>query len=117
MKDIIMSLTQNPGRTSRVFHAILYLRAIHSTHRRDAMETRVAVIGIIVEDKEAVATLNEILHEYSEIIIGRMGLPYKEKGISIISLAVDAPQEKIAALTGRIGNITGVSVKTAYSNR
>ena len=81
------------------------------------METRVAVIGIIVEDKEAVATLNEILHEYSEIIIGRMGLPYREKSISIISLAVDAPQEKIAALTGRIGNITGVSVKTAYSNR
>ena len=81
------------------------------------METRVAVIGIIVEDKEAVATLNEILHEYSEIIIGRMGLPYKEKGISIISLAVDAPQEKIAALTGRIGNISGISVKTAYSNR
>ena len=81
------------------------------------METRVAVIGIIVEDKEAVATLNEILHEYSEIIIGRMGLPYREKSISIISLAVDAPQEKIAALTGRIGNISGISVKTAYSNR
>ena len=81
------------------------------------METRVAVIGIIVEDKEAVATLNEILHEYSEIIIGRMGLPYREKSISIISLAVDAPQDRIAALTGRIGNITGVSVKTAYSNR
>lgn len=81
------------------------------------METRVAVIGIIVEDKEAVATLNEILHEYSEIIIGRMGLPYREKSISIISLAVDAPQDRIAALTGRIGNISGISVKTAYSNR
>ena len=81
------------------------------------METRVAVIGIIVEDKEAVAMLNKILHEYSGIIIGRMGLPYKEKGISIISLAVDAPQDRIAALTGRIGNIEGVSVKTAYSNR
>ena len=81
------------------------------------METRVAVIGIIVEDKEAVATLNEILHEYSEIIIGRMGLPYREKSISIISLAVDAPQDRIAALTGRIGNISVISVKTAYSNR
>lgn len=81
------------------------------------METRVAVIGIIVEDKEAVATLNEILHEYAEIIIGRMGLPYREKSISIISLAVDAPQDRIAALTGRIGNISGISVKTAYSNR
>lgn len=81
------------------------------------METRVAVIGIIVEDKQAVATLNEILHEYSEIIIGRMGLPYREKSISIISLAVDAPQDRIAALTGRIGNISGISVKTAYSNR
>ena len=81
------------------------------------METRVAVIGIIVEDKEAVTCLNEILHAYGEIIIGRMGLPYREKGISIISLAVDAPQEQIAALTGRIGNLQGVSVKTAYSNR
>ena len=81
------------------------------------METRVAVIGIIVEDKEAVVTLNEILHEYSEVIIGRMGLPYREKSISIISLAVDAPQDRIAALTGRIGNISGISVKTAYSNR
>ena len=81
------------------------------------METRVAVIGIIVEDKEQVKTLNEILHGYAEYIIGRMGLPYKEKGISIISLAVDAPQEEIAALTGRIGNLQGVSVKTAYSNK
>jgi putative iron-only hydrogenase system regulator len=80
------------------------------------METRVAVMGIIVEDKDAVNLLNEILHEYSEYIIGRMGIPYKQKKISVISIALDAPQNTIAALAGKLGNIHGVSVKTAYSN-
>ncbi len=80
------------------------------------METRVAIIGIIVEDKNSVGALNELLHEYGEIIIGRMGLPYRERKISIISIAVDAPQDTIAALSGKIGNLPGVSAKTAYSN-
>ena len=80
------------------------------------METRVAVMGIIVEDKDAVNHLNEILHEYSEYIIGRMGIPYKQKKISVISIALDAPQNTIAALAGKLGNIKGISVKTAYSN-
>ncbi len=80
------------------------------------METRVAVIGIIVEDPENIDTLNNILHEYSRYIIGRMGIPYKERNINIISLAVDAPQDAISTLSGKIGRIKGISVKTAYSN-
>ncbi len=80
------------------------------------METRVAVIGIIVENNNAVNEVNNILHEYGSYIIGRMGIPYKEKQISIISIAVDAPQDLISALSGKLGRISGVSAKTAYSN-
>ncbi len=79
------------------------------------METRVAVMSIIVEEADTVEILNSILHEYREYIIGRMGIPYKEKQISIISIAVDAPQNTISAMSGRIGKLSGVSVKTAYS--
>lgn len=80
------------------------------------MDTRVAVMGIIVENKESVEQLNSILHEYGEVIIGRMGIPYKERGISIVSIAVDAPQDTISALSGKIGKLQGISCKTAYSN-
>ncbi|MBQ9315370.1 MAG: iron-only hydrogenase system regulator [Atopobiaceae bacterium] len=80
------------------------------------MGTRVAVIGIIVEDPDSVDQLNEILHEFGSHIIGRMGIPYREKGISIISIAIDAPQDVISALAGKVGNLPGVSAKTAYSN-
>ena len=80
------------------------------------METRVAVIGIIVEKTDSVEALNTLLHEYGQYIIGRMGLPYREKKINIVSIAIDAPQDTIAALAGKIGAIDGVSVKTAYSN-
>lgn len=80
------------------------------------MQTRVAVMAIIVDEPDAVSELNEQLHEFSEYIIGRMGIPYKTRGISIISVALDAPQDKIAALAGKLGNIKGLSVKTAYSN-
>lgn len=80
------------------------------------METRVALIGIIVEDPGAVDALNALLHEYSAYIIGRMGIPYREKHISVISIAVDAPQDCISALSGKIGRLHGVSTKTAYSN-
>ena len=79
------------------------------------MEIRVAVMSIIVENKDSVEPLNALLHDYGEYIIGRMGIPYKKYDISIISLAVDAPQNAIAALSGKIGNLEGVSVKTAYS--
>lgn len=80
------------------------------------MSTRVAVMGIIVEKREAAEPLNALLHEYGEYIIGRMGIPYRKCGINIISIAIDAPQNTIAALSGKIGNLDGVSVKTAYSN-
>lgn len=79
------------------------------------METRVAVMGIIVEQKESVAELNAILHECGQYIIGRMGLPYEKKNISIISIAVDAPTDVINAISGRIGKLSGISVKTALS--
>ena len=80
------------------------------------METRVAVIGIIVESAEATAPLNQILHEFGNYVIGRMGIPYRDKGINVISVAVDAPQDVISSLAGRIGNLPGVSAKAAYSN-
>jgi putative iron-only hydrogenase system regulator len=79
------------------------------------METRVAVMSIIVEKNGSVDELNSILHEYGDYIIGRMGIPYRLKNINIISIAIDAPQNTIAALSGKIGNLSGISVKTAYS--
>ena len=80
------------------------------------METRVAVMGIIVENSNSVESLNSLLHEYGQYIIGRMGLPYRAKKINIVSIAIDAPQDTIAALSGKIGALSGISVKTAYSN-
>ena len=80
------------------------------------MESRVAVISIIVEDRKATEQLNAILHEYGDYIIGRMGIPYRERNINVISVALDAPQDTIAALSGKIGAIDGVTAKTAYSN-
>ncbi|MBQ2730367.1 MAG: iron-only hydrogenase system regulator [Clostridia bacterium] len=80
------------------------------------MAKRIAVMGIIVENRASVEPLNALLTEYSEYIIGRMGVPYKEKGVSIVSIAIDAPQDSIAALAGKVGNLAGISVKTAYSN-
>lgn len=79
------------------------------------METRVAIIGIIVEEESSVEELNQILHEYGTWIIGRMGIPYPQKKINIISIAVDAPQNIISALSGKLGKLPGVSSKTAYS--
>lgn len=80
------------------------------------MDTRVAVIGIIVENGDSVEKLNGILHEYREYIIGRMGIPYRVRKINIISIAVDAPQDIISALSGKIGRLDGISAKTAFSN-
>ena len=80
------------------------------------METRVAVMSIIVENPEAVEQLNAILHVFGEFIIGRMGIPYRKRKISIISIALDAPQDTLSALAGKIGSLAGVSVKTAYSS-
>lgn len=80
------------------------------------METRIAVIGIIIENTDSVEKLNALLHDYSKYIIGRMGLPYRQKKINVVSIAIDAPQDETASLTGKIGKLDGVSVKTAYSN-
>ena len=80
------------------------------------METRVAVMSIIVENPDSVEQLNKFLHEYGEFIIGRMGLPYRKRKISIISIALDAPQNTISSLAGKVGSLAGVSVKTAYSS-
>ena len=77
---------------------------------------RVAVMAIIVEDRESTDVLNNLLHEYGKFIIGRMGIPYREKGIHIVSIAIDAPQDVMSTLSGKIGRIDGISVKTAYSN-
>lgn len=79
------------------------------------METRIALIGIIVEDMDATEKLNSILHEYGQYIIGRMGIPYREKGISVISIVVDASNDVISSLSGKLGMIKGISVKTMYS--
>ena len=80
------------------------------------MDTRVALISIIVEQDDAIEELNTLLHEARQYIIGRMGIPYRAKGISIIRIAIEAPQDKISALSGKIGRLKGVSAKTAYSN-
>lgn len=80
------------------------------------MEGRIAVIGIIVENKESVEPLNNILHQYGDYIIGRMGIPYRKCGVNIVSIAVDAPQSVISALSGKIGRLKGVSAKASYSN-
>ena len=79
------------------------------------METRVAVMSIIVENPDAVEALNGLLHENGKYIIGRMEIPYHKRNVNIISIALDAPQDAIAALAGKIGNLKGISVKTAYS--
>ena len=80
------------------------------------MDTRVAIIGIIVENRVSIESLNGLLHDYGQYIVGRMGIPYREKNIHIISIAIDAPQDVISALSGKIGRLPGISTKTAYSN-
>lgn len=79
------------------------------------MENRVALIGIVVENFDEVSSLNQILHEYADYIIGRMGIPYKKRDVSIISVAIDAPGDIINALSGKIGKLSGVTSKTVYA--
>lgn len=80
-------------------------------------KTRIALIGIIVEDTNAVENVNEILHNYGSYIIGRMGIPYREKQVNIISIVIDAPNDVISSLSGKLGMIKGISVKTVYSKK
>lgn len=77
--------------------------------------TKLAVIAIVVEQEESVCELNELLHNYSRYILGRMGIPHRSRGVSLISIAMDAPADIISALSGRLGRIHGVSAKVAYS--
>ena len=93
----------------------MYDITINYNHMEKKMESRVAIIGIIVENENSIEELNALLHEYRNYIISRMGLPYKAKNISIISIAMDAPQDVINALTGKIGKLHGISSKTAFS--
>lgn len=79
------------------------------------METRVALISIIVSDMEKTTEINNYLHEVAQYVIGRMGVPYKEKNIAVISVAIDAPQDVISNVSGKIGKLDGVTIKTAYS--
>lgn len=81
------------------------------------MEKRIAVLGIIVDDPEMSQAVNSILHEYSDVIIGRMGIPYHEKNVAVISVVVDTDADKISALTGKLGKLNGVNVKAAISKK
>lgn len=78
-------------------------------------ESRIAALSIIVEDAEKTEELNRIIHEFSEYVVGRMGIPYRQKNISIISLVMDAPQNVISTFSGKIGRIQGITAKTAYA--
>jgi putative iron-only hydrogenase system regulator len=88
-------------------------------HRQEvaALETRIGVVGVVVEDLESAVKVNVILHEYSHIIVGRMGIPYREKGISVIALIVDGTSDEISAMTGKLGKIHKVSVKSAITKK
>ncbi len=79
------------------------------------MDSRVAVIAILVHDSDSVEALNGLLHEFGQYIVGRMGVPYPKRGVNIISVAVDAPQETVSALSGKIGRLNGVTAKTVYA--
>ena len=81
------------------------------------METRIAAVSVIVEDPDAVEALNRILHSYSAFIMGRMGIPYRDKGVNVICLALDAPADTVNALTGKLGRLSGVSARAVYSQR
>lgn len=85
--------------------------------RADMAESRIAVVGIIVERLEAAGAVNEILHQYSDYVIGRMGLPYREKQVNIISVVLDAPADVISAVSGKLGRLPGVSSKALYSRQ
>lgn len=81
------------------------------------METRVGVVGIVIEDLESAQMVNQVLHEFADKIVGRMGIPYREKGISVISVIVDGTVDELSAMTGRLGKIKGVTVKSALTKK
>ncbi len=81
------------------------------------MDKRIGVVGIVIEDLTNISEVNEILHQYSSIIVGRMGIPYKERGVNVISIIVDGTNDEIGALTGKLGKLKGLSVKSALSKK
>ena len=91
--------------------------AVFLPKRGKKKKKRIAVAAIVIDEQSAAVEVNNVLHDYSDIIIGRMGLPYKERGISLISVALDAEPDVISSLTGRLGQIQGVSVKAAISKK
>jgi putative iron-only hydrogenase system regulator len=105
-----MSANESPNLSETLSTAY----TIRIITRRHTMDTRIALIGVLLETRESVDKLNHLLSDYGEYVIGRMGLPYKEKGIHIISIAVDAPNNIISALSGKLGMLPGVSTKTIY---
>lgn len=113
IKQSLFYLSYNayyPSTFARVF--------ILSKGKGKAMEDkRIGVVGIVVEDLESASTVNSILHEYANIIVGRMGIPYREKGISVISLIVDGTSDEISAMTGKLGKVKSVSVKSAMTKK
>jgi len=94
---------------------MIFVRLVAHFFMEEEMEKRVALIGIVVEQYESAEKLNRILHEYGEYVIGRMGIPYREKNMNIISVAVDAPMDVISTLSGKLGMLPGVSSKTIYA--
>lgn len=109
-KTAILQCETKPHSLLQELCGLLFLR------RGKAMEEkRIALIGIVLEDMAATEQLNAILHDYSRYVIGRMGIPYRERGVNIISVAVDAPAAEISALSGKLGMIKGMSVKTIYA--
>ena len=103
-------------RLSRVFRRGLFFLRAREERNGWKMETRVAILSIIVENPESVEPLNALLHECGQYIVGRMGLPYHKRKINVISIVIDAPQDVISTLSGKIGMLPNVSTKTAYSN-
>ena len=88
---------------------------VRKTMTETKTDNRIAALSIIVEDPEKTEELNQVIHEYASFVIGRMGIPYREKKINIISLVLDAPQNVISSLSGKIGRIRGVTAKAAYA--
>ena len=105
--------SETEGISLSAFDTLAPLRRL-SYFQEVSMETRIALIGIILESRESVDELNHLLSKYGEYVIGRMGIPYREKGIHVISVAMDAPNNIISALSGRLGMLPGVSTKTIY---
>lgn len=92
-----------------------FVRLVAYFFMEEKMDKRVALIGIVIEQYESAEKMNHILHEYGEYVIGRMGIPYREKNMNIISVAVDAPMDIISTLSGKLGMLPGVSSKTIYA--